>query len=152
MYKRNSDKGILTLEFKDPPHQLMLSEVSETNMKFLLHLTTTPQSDSNYKNIIKDALIDGKLLKEPTADVVRMTVWKRRDYPAITGVGFPRTLEYLTVSTGAYRKLDYRIAALELLQVLDLKNNLLTTLPARLWEMKNLTHLELQGNGGCNVF
>ena len=133
----------MSLTFKSPPQLMMLSEVNPKHLEILLKTIKDP---NYFINLNLGPLLKLNNVTKPKVDVKSMTITSIKQYPPITGVGFPKTLTSLSITDMNYRHLDTRICALERLQSLDLSGNKLKKLPKRLWEMECLILLDVSKN------
>ena len=135
----------MSITFKNPPHLMMISDAQPNELELLIETIKKP----SYFIELDPESVKSKTIRpkcQPKEDVKTMTIGLMSQYPAITGVGFPKTLTELTISNLNYRHLENRIIALESLKKLDLSGNRLTKLPRGLWDMKSLIHLNVENN------
>eukprot|EP00116_Pleurobrachia_bachei_P002273 sb/3462535/ len=142
IHSRLIKEGKISITFKSPAQMLMLSDANPSHLSLLIATISDPQ------HFLEMDLKPCKQPKsmQPKADVKSMTISSLKQYPSLTGVGFPKTLVNLTISNLSYRHLDTRICALPHLKTLDLSHNKLRKLPHVLWKMESLTSLNVSNN------
>ena len=143
IHARLINEGKMSLTFKSPSQLMMLSEANPKHLDILVRAIKDP---NYFLNLDLQPISQLNSVTKPKADVKSMTITSLKQYPPITGTGFPKTLHHLSITSMNYRHLDTRICALDQLQTLDLSNNKLKKLPKRLWEMKCLSSLNVSKN------
>ena len=139
-------EGKMSLTFKSPSHLVMISAADPKYLEVLIKVLNDSFliMSKKFEDFIKPEFL--KKVKAPKSDVKSMSIELISQYPAPTGVGFPKTLINLSIQHLKYRHIDNRICALEFLQSLALSDNQLKKLPWGLWQMKSLVSLDVSNN------
>lgn len=140
-FTRCLSEGKATIQFKLPPHDLMI-QAEVPSLKGFMHL---------FKRILTNNISDKELTCSTTSVTpynqktlpTKMSIRKRSDYPA---KGFPRMLESLHINDIQRCGLDRGILNLPRLKVLDLSYNCIEFLPSELNRMPCLVELNMEHN------
>lgn len=149
-------EGKLTLRFKQPPHDLCFSGKPEQVAKILSIIRGKDDQ-------LKKGTLCPLLLNKVVVPKTKLNITSRADYPVTTT--FPETLttlkvlKYFCLFLGscyksfpwqingiALKKLDRRILRLQVLEILDLSDNQISTLPEDISPLKKLKQLNLSKN------
>ncbi|XP_013169932.1 PREDICTED: leucine-rich repeat protein 1-like isoform X1 [Papilio xuthus] len=133
------NEGKATLRFEEPPHDLCIkSEVIQLKCFLrLLKTCITGDKDAQLSNLSNLSVVSSDIAP------VKMTIQSRSDIPI---KGFPRTLEYLSMTDLKLCNFRRDILLLSHLLILDLSNNEIEKLPLEFGRMKNLRELYLSKN------
>ena len=135
----------MSITFKSPSHLVMISGAEPKNLEVVIKvLYDRGPYSKKFEEILKPEFL--RKVQAPKSDVKSMSIQLISQYPAPTGVGFPKTLINLSIQHLKYRHVDNRICALEYLQSLTLSDNQLKKLPWCLWQMKSLLSLDVSNN------
>lgn len=142
VFAKFADEGKATICFKDPPHDLIISDADKIQLKgFLSALKLSLQGNgSNVKLSSLKPASSAQVTKPKT----KLVIMSRKDYPLT--MGFPTQLQTLRVNTCNLRRIDTRIPKLKNLTFLDLSSNEIKDLPIELNRLTNLAELYLQNN------
>ncbi|XP_063215652.1 leucine-rich repeat protein 1-like isoform X2 [Bacillus rossius redtenbacheri] len=119
-------QGTITIRFKEPPHDLYIKGDVLMLQNFVKTVRLAQQQSPAANTQLSQCVpFSTRTVKKP---ISRMVVAQKQDYPVLEG--FPRTLETLKICGISQSRFDERILLLRRLEVLDLSDNRLTSLPS----------------------
>lgn len=126
----------------------LLFQADPLQLKNFLSVLRLGEQGKSLDNITLSCLApaSSKNVEKPKTKLIIST---RKDYPLTTN--FPSRLEFLQVSQCRLKKVDSRILKLHYLVELDLRDNVLESLPDDFSNVPNLKSLTLLQNSLCDI-
>lgn len=140
VFTKFASEGKATIRIKEPPHDLIV-QCDAIQLKSFLHVLKLGVSKQVDPSVLSVSNINPKNITVPKTKVVVKT---KAEYPVLEG--FPRTTEALYICGLERKSFDRQILRLQSLRILDLSNNLITSLPNEIGSLPNLTELHLASN------
>ncbi|KAK3092859.1 hypothetical protein FSP39_007993 [Pinctada imbricata] len=136
-------EGKATVRLKDPEVDLLISKADSLQLKNFLSVLKTAAQGKVLDNVTLSTLApaNSKSVEKPKS---KMTIKDRKDYPLREN--FPQSLEKLQVSCCRLKRIDTRIFSLRKLEVLNLSENVLESLPEDISKLGNLRELIVSNN------
>ncbi|XP_050314142.1 leucine-rich repeat protein 1 [Anthonomus grandis grandis] len=142
IFARFINDGKCTIQFKKPEHDLCV-QGDPIQVKGFLHLLKRAFEGKVASNEFTYSSLNVMPVKQKEVPVTKLEISHRSQYPS---KGFPRTLEFLSITNIQRCSLDKGILQLSRLKVLDLTNNLIEHLPEEFGNLPNLKELNLTNN------
>ena len=148
IFDRFVKEGKATIRFTEPSIALLLTNADPVILKtFLSVLKEAHRIPTNSKQFSTLNPMCKRRIEKATTS---LTIHERKEYPS-KEVGFPYTLEQLSIQQLSLKKVDARIFQLNSLVTLDLSGNVIKEIPNQLTTMPSLKCLNLANNKIKNI-